>query len=332
MDLINKTHKVLWLIKGVLTCVVALMLVAFQEQWFDDSLSMITSRDDEAPVSWLPPAMDESPSGATGELIRFGRELVEHTARYLGPRGTVRRISNGLNCQNCHLDAGTRPFAANFGAVASTYPKFRSRSGTIEGFEKRVNDCIERSLNGVPLNVNSRELRAIVAYLKWIGKDVRRGTIPFGTGLMQLRPLDRPGDPLKGRLVYEAMCARCHGTSGQGVRIADRAEWIYPPVWGSNSYNTGAGLFRISTLAGFVKANMPYGVSYQKPLLSDEEAWDVAAFINSMPRPEKEFAGDWPDLASKPVDHPFGPYADAFSEAQHKYGPFAPILKSRKAQ
>jgi thiosulfate dehydrogenase len=99
-----------------------------------------------------------------------------------------------------------------------------------------------------------------------------------------------------------------------------------------HSYNVGAGLFRLSRFAGYVKSNMPHGTTYDKPVLSDEEAWDVAAYVNSLPRPEKDLSHDWPDIASKPFDHPFGPYADTFSETQHKYGPFEAIVSSRKSK
>jgi thiosulfate dehydrogenase len=70
---------------------------------------------------------------------------------------------------------------------------------------------------------------------------------------------------------------------------------------------------------------MPFGVTYDAPRLTDEEAWDVAAFVNSQPRPHKDQSADWKDIAHKPIDFPFGPYADAFTEKQHKYGPFAPM-------
>ena len=70
---------------------------------------------------------------------------------------------------------------------------------------------------------------------------------------------------------------------------------------------------------------MPQGTTYEKPQLTDEEAWDVAAYVNSMPRPSKDLSKDWPNISKKPVDHPYGPYADPFSEDQHKYGPYKPI-------
>lgn len=279
---------------------------------------------------WQAPDTATIPSTAEGELIRYGRELIAHTSVYLGPKGKVSRISNGMNCQNCHLKAGTVPFGNNYGAVASKYPVFRNRSGTIEGFEKRVNDCIERSLNGQKLDPASREMQAIVAYLKWVGKDVQKGESPKGFGLLKLPFLDRPADPLKGKLVYESYCARCHGEKGEGVLAESGLEYTYPPLFGKNSYNTGAGLYRLSQFAGFVKANMPYGVTFENPFLTDEEAWDVAAYVNAMPRPEKDLSMDWPDISKKPFDHPYGPYADSFPEEQHKYGPFDQIIAPQK--
>jgi thiosulfate dehydrogenase len=56
------------------------------------------------------------------EDVKYGRELIMHTSQYLGPNGSVLKITNGMNCQNCHLDAGTKTFGNNYSAVASTYP------------------------------------------------------------------------------------------------------------------------------------------------------------------------------------------------------------------
>jgi thiosulfate dehydrogenase len=84
-------------------------------------------------------------------------------------------------------------------------------------------------------------------------------------------------------------------------------------------------LYRIGRLAGYVKDNMPLGCDHDKPQMSDEAAWDVAAYIISRTRPEKRYPKDWPDLARKPIDHPYGPYADSFTAEQHKYGPYGPI-------
>lgn len=276
---------------------------------------------------WTAPSEKEMPVAEEGELIRYGKELIAHTAKYLGPNGSVQKIANSMNCQNCHTAAGTQNFGNPFSAVASTYPKYRERSGRVESVEFRVNDCLQRSLNGNTLDSQSREMQAMVAYIKWIGKDVPKSVRPKGAGTEELRWLARAAEPQKGKTVYVQNCQRCHGESGSGLRASDSAEYIYPPLWGNKSYNTGAGIYRIGLLAGFVKNNMPYGVSWRQPLLSDEEAWDVAAFIASRPRPEKSFPADWKNFSKKPFDYPFPPFADSFSAKQHKFGPFGQMRK-----
>ena len=126
-------------------------------------------------VGWQPPDDEEIPSDKEGDLIRYGKELIINTSSYLGPKGIIAHLTNGMNCQNCHIDAGKRFLANPYSSVASTYPKYRDRSGRIESIEWRVNECMERSLNGEKLDSLSMEMRAMVAYLKWIGKDVPKG-------------------------------------------------------------------------------------------------------------------------------------------------------------
>jgi thiosulfate dehydrogenase len=271
---------------------------------------------------WTGAGVNQIPVTTQGELIRYGRKLIENTALYLGPKGTVAHISNGMNCQNCHLDAGTKPWGNNYGAVASTYPRLRERSGVVETIAKRVNDCFERSLNGKAIDSTGKEMRAIVAYIKWLGSDVSKGTRPKGSGIMELPLLSKAADPVKGKLVYTTTCERCHGKNGEGQMNAALNGYTYPPLWGNNSYNNGAGLFRLSKFAGFVKNNMPNSLNYHSPQLTNEEAWDVAAYVNSQPRPSKDLRKDWPDNKKKPFDYPFGPYADKWSEERHKYGPW----------
>lgn len=224
------------------------------------------------------------------------------------------------------MDAGSKPFGNNYFAVESTYPQMRARSGALETIPKRVNDCFQRSLNGQPLDSTSGEMKAIIAYMRWLGTGVPKGEKPKGTGLVRVPFLDRAADPAKGQHIYVAKCASCHGPSGEGLPMPDSPR-DYPPLWGDKSYNEAAGLFRMSRFAGYVKANMPFGATYQNPQLTDEEAWDVTAFVNSQPRPKHPFLNsDWPKIEKKPYDHPFGPYADTFPETQHKFGLFGPIV------
>lgn len=264
-------------------------------------------------------------------LVRYGRELIENTSYYLGPKGIVAQNTNGMNCQNCHLNGGTVPWGNNYSAVVSLYPRFRERSGSLETIVKRVSDCMERSLNGKAVDSNSKEMKAIIAYMRWLGDGIPKKHKPKGSGIMDIPLLDRAADPQKGKIVFINKCQRCHGADGEGQKNPDGYGYLYPPLWGNNSYNTAAGLFRLSRFAGYVKNNMPYGeVEFHNPQLTDEEAWDVAAYVNSQPRPSKVFPEDWPDISKKPFDHPFGPYTDGFSEEQHKYGPFKPIKKARE--
>ncbi|MGN6617821.1 MAG: c-type cytochrome [Ilyomonas sp.] len=268
----------------------------------------------------------------SGKLILYGYELIANTSYYLGPSGTVAQITNGMNCQNCHLDGGTVPFGNNFGKVYATYPKYRSRNNGVQSIYVRINDCLERSLNGKTLDSSTREMKAIYAYFKWLGEDVPKGTTPAGTSIPKLKYLDRPADANAGEKVYIANCQTCHGQNGQGQLNAEKTGYTYPPLWGEHSYNDGAGLYRIGSFAAFVKNNMPFGTDYQNPKLTDEEAWDIAAFVNSKPRPHKDQSMDWHDVTKKPIDYPYGPYVDTFSEKQHKYGPFQPIADVQKAK
>lgn len=281
---------------------------------------------------WKAPDENSIPVGKAGEMIRYGKELLAHTADYLGPYGSVAQISNGMNCQNCHLDGGSKLFGNNYASFIVSYPKLSNRSGKIEPAAERIAECFNRSLSGNVPDTNGREMQAMLAYMKWIGQGVKKGEKLFGTATEKLPFLKDAADPVKGKLVYIAKCQSCHGKNGEGLIIAGKRSYTYPPLWGQHSYNDGAGMYRISNFAGFVKNNMPFGVTYKNPQLTDEEAWNVAAFINSQPRPHKDQHNDWKDLKNKPIDFPFGPYVDKFSEKQHKYGPFKPIKDAQKEQ
>lgn len=278
---------------------------------------------------WIAPGENSIPAGAEGELIRYGKDLIASTSVYLGPKGVVAPLTNGMNCQNCHIDAGTQNFGNPFSFVANNYPRYRDRSGRIESTEFRINECMQRSMNGKPLDSLSTEMRAFVAYVKWVGNNVPKGIKPKGAGPGTLHLLDRAADPQKGKLVYTQHCSRCHGDNGQGIFLADSTAYQYPPLWGEHSFNVSAGLLRLSGLAAFIRNNMPYGISFRNPELTEEQAWDVAAYISSQPRPQVFFSYDWRELKKKPFDYPFGPFADSFTEEQHRYGPFKVMLKDK---
>jgi thiosulfate dehydrogenase len=276
------------------------------------------------------PDTNNIPADNEGDLIRYGKELVTHTSLYFGPQGIIAPITNGMNCQNCHLDAGLRELSNPFVAVASTYPKFRPRSGRNESVEFRINECMERSLAGSKIDSSSYEMRAMVAYIKWTGSNFSKDHPATGTGSPEPPYLQRAADPAKGRMVYSTHCARCHQPDGSGVLAGDSTAFIYPPLWGENSFAANAGLYRLSRLAGFIKHNMPFDSAKLGYHLPDEAVWDVGAYIVSQSRPVRDMSHDWPDISKKPVDHPFGPYADSFPQRQHQFGPFSPIVSYYK--
>jgi thiosulfate dehydrogenase len=284
--------------------------------------------EEEIAKFWKPSDINLITDQTLKKQVEYGRELIAHTAYYLGPNGIVKKITNGMNCNNCHLDAGTKAWGNNYGSVYSMYPKMRARSGQVEDLYKRISDCMERSLNGQTLKKDSKEIQAMIAYIEYIGKDVAKNQEAIAAGIYNLEYLDRAANPITGKVLYDKKCTTCHQTYGQGKMTADNKEYTYPPLWGKNSFNQGAGLYRVSRFAGYIKYNMPQGATYDNPQLSDEEAWDIAAYVATQPRPTKDFRQDWPDISKKPVDHPFGPFSDKFTEKQHKFGPFEPIKKA----
>ena len=191
-----------------------------------------------------------------------------------------------------------------------------------------------RSMNGRALPDDAPEMRAMVAYVEFLSTGVPPGQQVPGLGAGKMKELARAADPERGRAVYARSCAACHKPDGAGVprdRGALQLGYMLPPLWGPDSYNDGAGMARLINFANFVHFNMPHGADYLNPQLTPEQAWDVAAYVLSQPRPHRAgLEKDFPDLLSKPVDAAYGPYADGFSEKQHKYGPFGPILDAIK--
>jgi thiosulfate dehydrogenase len=202
--------------------------------------------------------------------------------------------------------------------------------------EDRINGCLERSMNGRALPLESREMKAYLSFMRWLSAGIADGAKLQGAGTLAVKEPDRAADPIHGKQVFAQVCAACHGADGLGKRAESGAGYQFPPLWGPDSYNNGAGMTRVLDAASFIKNNMPFGTTYAAPVLSDEEAYDVAAFIDSAERPQKaDLAKDYPNLLQKPVDSNYGPYADDFSPEQHKYGPFAPIrakIKELKEQ
>lgn len=287
---------------------------------------------------FIPPDTSTIPHDAFGEMVRYGRELIVNTAHYIGPEGTVGRyLGNKMNCTNCHLDAGTRPFAYNFFSSHARYPQYRGRENRVLTLPERINNCIERPHSGTPMPLDSKEIVAMVSYMKWLSANVPVGQHVNGDDGVELDYPSKPADLQKGSAIYSENCASCHGANGQGQWNADSSTYIYPPLWGPNAFQDGSSPSRVLKLARFIKANMPDKKAFwDKPFLTDEDAINVAAFINddlTHPRPQKrdKTVPDYPEIRVKPIDYDTGPYADPFTEMQHKYGPYKPIIEYHKA-
>ncbi len=223
-----------------------------------------------------------------GELIRYGRQLLIDTARHIGRSAEdpdKRYAGNDLACSNCHLNAGLQPFAAPLVSTFASYPMMVN--DRVVTLTERINGCMTRSMNGSPLPETGREMQALIAYIQFVGRGTPVGVRVPGMGLRALKEAEVKPDPVRGQAVYAQLCATCHGPEGQGhFRTLKPVDgYDVPPLWGPDSFNAAAGMSDIRTAAAFVHANMPAPVDYRSTLLTTQQAWDVAAFITSQPRP-----------------------------------------------
>ena len=213
-------------------------------------------------------------------------------------------VGNALNCTSCHLNAGTVADGSPFVGVSAFFPGYAPRAGKIITLEERINGCFRRSMNGKPIPPQSADMQAMVAYFDWMKNNTQPGDKVAGRGVGKIDPAIKP-DLANGEQVYAKQCAVCHGTNGEGLARED-GSMVFPPLWGEQSFNIGAGMARTYTAAAFVKRNMPIAFHERFPLgqggLSDQEAVDVAAWFSQQPRPDfPDKVKDWPN-GGKPVD------------------------------
>jgi thiosulfate dehydrogenase len=230
------------------------------------------------------PSESEITDSTTLASIRRGRALIRNTRDSL-PHNVRAR----LNCTNCHTQDGTVADAMPLVGVYSRFPQYRPRSGRIDLLEDRINDCFERSMNGKAIPVNSSEMRDMVTYMAFLSRGFPPGSEMKGQGVPKLDPL--PGDSARGHQVFLANCARCHNVDGGGNSAI-------PPLWGKESFNIGAGMARLRTAAAFIHQVMPL----DKPkTLTPQQAFDVATYITTRPRPDfKGKERDWPKGGAPP--------------------------------
>ncbi|WP_290979278.1 c-type cytochrome [Hyphomicrobium sp.] len=287
---------------------------------------------------WTVPDINTLPDDTWGKTVRYGRDLINKTSTLIGPEvrdASKRFAGNNLDCQNCHVEGGAKEFGLPLVGVSAKFPSYFARTGRVGTLEDRIQGCMERSMNGKPLPIDGAEMTALVSYMKFLSTGRAIGSDTFGSDAGRIKELQRAADPVKGRTVYANTCAGCHGNDGQGQRngaVGDAKGYLFPPLWGPDSFNDGAGMDKLINTANFVHSDMPEGTSWKNPVVSREDAWEVAAYVISQPRPAMaNLDKDYPNRLEKPIDTPYGPYADTFSAEQHKYGPFGPIAAAIRA-
>lgn len=225
--------------------------------------------------SFTPPQREEIPPGPLGDAIRLGRDIFVNTQV-----NAKRYVGNGLNCVNCHLDEGRKADSAPLWAAYIQYPAYRDKNKRVNSYEDRLAGCFTFSMNGKPPPYDSAEMVALVTYSYWLAKGAPTGAELEGRGYPKLVAPAQPPDSQRGAAVFAANCSICHGASGAGTKVS--GVYVFPPLWGKESYNGGAGMHRVETAAAFIRANMPLGRGNP---LSVQEAWDVAQFVNEHERP-----------------------------------------------
>jgi len=241
-----------------------------------------------SPDAWKPPIVDSTVDDPYEAAVYRGLALITQT------RDSLRAYVGGnLNCASCHLEEGRRGGAAPLIGVFARYPQHMPRSGAVVPIEDRINYCFTHSLTGSKLPPDSREMQDIVAYLAFISKGVPNGEHIKGEGMAKMPAL--VGDSTRGRGLFTDNCARCHGNNGGGMGPI-------PALWGPQSFSIGASMARQERAASFIRYNMPFD---RPGSLTDQQAYDIAAYITAMPRPDspgKE--NDWPN-GGAPEDVPY---------------------------
>jgi len=248
---------------------------------------------------YRPPLARDMLAEENAESIIYGMRLLNETARLLPDN-----VGDGLNCNSCHMAQGKRPLGAPYINTVNDYPKFMPRAQDVLDLGERINGCFRRSMNGTPIDPDSVEMHAMIDYMDWLRGDVEKGTRVDIQNMEYFKVGQFTPDPVRGEEIYIQQCAACHGADGEGMKD-QFGDFIFPPLWGDESFNLGAGMARISRAAPFVLHNMPIGVSLDAPLgqitLSKQDAVDVSAYFTVKPRPDfPDKIYDWLNVPRPP--------------------------------
>ncbi len=224
-------------------------------------------------AGFLPPRRAAVPVSLFGVAVLHGRALFDHTRRYASDD-----VGNRLSCGDCHLGEGRAANEAPLWAAAVLFP--RLYDGHITTLAGRIQAAFVDSENGRPPPLGSPVMTDLLAYARWMSRGAPVGAHMAGRGYPALPRPARAPNRARGARLYGQRCAVCHGSSGQGVRVAGRQ--VFPPVWGPASFGARSQLARTAMLAAFLEAAMPYG---EPETLAPKDAYDLAAFLLHEPRP-----------------------------------------------
>ena len=230
-----------------------------------------------------PPSEADIPDNEFGTVVKQGEKIFTDTQTY-----ARQYVGNSLNCVNCHLASGRKRDSAPLWGAYVRYPTYRAKDHKVNTLEQRIQGCFKYSMNGKAPAADSPEMIALVTYAYWMASGAPVGTNLKGAGFPKVPKPALTPDTGRGKTVYTENCQVCHGANGAGKKVDGKS--VFPPLWGNESFNWGAGMHRINTAAAFIKANMPLS---KGNTLTDQQAWDVATFVMSHERPQDpRFKGD----------------------------------------
>lgn len=284
---------------------------------------------------WRPPDPNQIPMGDRGDAIRRGISLLTRTPEVVGPHAIDvdnRHAGNNLTCIHCHKNGpeglpGTAKYMLPYVNVANDYPTLDPKSMTIVTLRKRILGMF--GTGEAPLSVDDPELDDIVAYFDWLAEGSNEGAAMEGTHLMHVDLPGRAADPERGKSVFFTRCIGCHMPDGIGMRspaFKRGGGYVFPPIAGEDTWSDGGHMTLLGVLTPMVLGSMPQGATPGAPLLTVEQAYDVAAYVaETLPR-----AHDWnrdthyPDPAFRPDSWaPRELFSDETEWRRARFGPFS---------